>query len=112
MNNDNKPVVLLVGAIAALAAISLVVRFVALSELGVSGSWMLLFALPAAGVGGLVLLLRLGVLNSGRGFSFLPTTGSAPTKSQRLHEIEQLRSSGAMSEDEYTAQRARIISSI
>ena len=42
-------------------------------------------------------------------FSAVPVP---PTKSQRLQEIENLRASAAMSEDEYTAERGRIISSI
>ncbi|MDT5207034.1 MAG: hypothetical protein QOD34_3670, partial [Mycobacterium sp.] len=41
MNTNNKPFVLLAAAIAALFAISFVVRFVALSEMGLPGGWML-----------------------------------------------------------------------
>ena len=119
MNNNNKPFVLLAGAIAALFAISFVVRFVVLSEMGLPGGWMLLFCLPAGGIGLLVVLMRLGMLNSvSQNFSaftsapYAPSAPSAPTKSQRLQEIEHLRASGALSEDEYTAERSRIISSI
>jgi hypothetical protein len=123
--NNNKPVLVLAGAIAAVFAISFVVRFVALSELGLPSGWML-FALPAGGIGLLILLLRLGLLNFGQGPSAtlrplqhdavmrapatLPPT-VAPT-SQRLQEIENLRASGAISDDEYTAERARIIASL
>jgi hypothetical protein len=116
MNNNNKPVILLAGAIAALFAVSFVVRFVALSEMGLPGGWMLFLCLPAGGIGLLVVLLRLGMLNSFShnfsAFTPAPTAPSAPTKSQRLQEIENLRASGALSEDEYTAERGRIISSI
>ncbi|HEY1841166.1 MAG TPA: SHOCT domain-containing protein [Mycobacterium sp.] len=122
MNNLNKPVVLLAGAIAALFASSLVVRFAVLSQFGLSGGWTLYFGLPAAGIGVLILLLRLGLLNFGDGSSStirhwqhdgavpVPSTPPAST-SQRLQEIENLRASGAISEAEYTAERARIISS-
>jgi hypothetical protein len=36
---------------------------------------------------------------------------AAPT-TKRLQEIENLRASGAISDDEYTAERARIIASL
>lgn len=110
MNNNNKPFILVAAAIAALFAISFVVRFVALSEMGLPGGWMLFLCLPAGGIGLVVVLLRLGMLNSfSQNFSAFT---SAPTKSQRLQEIENLRASGALSDDEYTAERGRIISSI
>ena len=65
------------------------------------------------GVGLLVVLLRIGLLNN-VSHSFGATTPArpAPTKSQRLQEIDNLHATGAMSEGEYTAERARIISSI
>ena len=113
MNNNNKPFVLLAGAIAALFAVSFVVRFVVLSEMGLPGGWMLFLCLPAGGIGLLVVLMRLGMLHSvSQNFSACTTAPSTPTKSQRLQEIEHLRASGALSEDEYTAERGRIISSI
>jgi hypothetical protein len=112
-NNSNKPVILLAAAIAALFAISFVVRFVALSEMGLPGGWMLFLCLPAGGIGLMAVLLRLGMLNSlSQNFSAFTSAPTAPTKSQRLQEIENLRASGAMSEDEYTTERGRIISSI
>lgn len=124
--NHNKPVLLVAGAIAAVFAILFVVRFVALSELGLPGGWMLMFALPAGGIGLLILLLRLGLFNFGQGPSAtlrpLQQDGvmRVPTKlpqpavptSKRLQEIENLRASGAISDDEYTAKRARIIASL
>jgi hypothetical protein len=124
---NNKPVLILAGAIAALFVISLVIRFVALSELGLPGGWTLYLGLPVGGIGLLILLLRLGLLNFGhdsaatmRPFQqdaamqaarWTPAPTVAPT-TQRLQEIENLRASGAISDDEYTAERARIIASL
>jgi hypothetical protein len=123
---NNKPVVILAGAIAALFVISLVIRSVALSELGMPGGWTLYFGLPVGGIGLLILLLRLGLLNFGQGPTatirplqhggvvhapWTPAPTVAPT-TKRLQEIENLRASGAISDDEYTAERARIIASL
>ena len=123
---DNKPAVILAGAIAAIFVISVVIRFVALSELGLPGGWTLYFGLPVGGIGLLILLLRLGLLNFGQGSTaairplqhggvvqapWTPTPTAAPT-THRLQEIENLRASGAISDDEYTAERARIIASL
>ena len=123
---NNKPVVILAGAIAAFFVISLVIRFVALSELGLPGGWTLYFGLPVGGIGLLILLLRLGLLNFGQGSAetmrpfqhdaavhapWRPAPTVAPT-TQRLQEIENLRASGTISDDEYTAERARIIASL
>lgn len=121
MNSNNKPVVILAAAIAALFTLSFVVRIVALSDLGASTGWMLLFGVPAGGIGLLVVLLRLGLFNNGS-LSFGATTPAAPARwtpmptvvptTKRLQEIEDLRASGAISDDEYTAERARIIASL
>jgi hypothetical protein len=123
---NNKPAIILAGAIAALFVISLVIRFVAISELGVPGGWTLYFGLPVGGIGLLILLLRLGLLNFGQGSTatirplqhdgvvhapWTPAPTVAPT-TRRLQEIENLRASGAISDDEYTAERARIIASL
>jgi hypothetical protein len=123
---NNKPALILAGAIAALFVITFVIRFVALSELGMPGGWTLYFGLPVGGIGLLILLLRLGLLNFGhepsatmRAFQhdaamharWTPAPTAAPT-TQRLQEIENLRASGAISDDEYTAERARIIASL
>jgi hypothetical protein len=123
---NNKPALILAGAIAALFVISLVIRFVALSELGLPGGWTLYFGLPVGGIGLLILLLRLGLLNFGqepsatmRAFQHdvvrhAPVTRPptvAPT-TQRLQEIENLRASGVLSDDQYIAERARIIASL
>ena len=123
---NNKPVLILAGAIAAIFVISLVIRFVALSELGLPGGWTLYFGLPVGGIGLLILLLRLGLLNFGQepsatmrafqhdavmhALATRPPT-VAPT-TQRLQEIENLRASGVLSDDQYTAERARIIASL
>jgi hypothetical protein len=122
----SKPVFILAGAIAALFVISLVIRFVALSELGLPGGWTLYFGLPVGGIGLLILLLRLGLLNFGQGSTatiqplaqhgvahppWTPAPTVAPT-TQRLQEIETLRANGVISDDQYTAERARIIASL
>ena len=114
MNNNNKPFIILAGIIGAVFVTSFVIRFVVLSQMGLPGSWMMMFLLPAGGIGLLVLLFRLGLLNSmTQNFSaFGSANPSAPSKSQRLQEIENLRASGAISVDEYTAERARIIASL
>jgi hypothetical protein len=121
MNSNNKPFVILAAAIAALFALSFVVRLIAFSQLGISTGWMLLFFLPAGGIGLLVVLLRLGLLSSGSP-SFGATTPAPPARwtpaptvaptATRLQEIENLHASGAISDDEYTAERARIIASL
>jgi hypothetical protein len=124
--NDRTKVVL--GAIVALFAISLVLRFVVLSQVGVAGGWIFYLGLPIGGIVALiVLLLRLGLLNFGEGSSgtlqhwqhntavrgpqSAPPT-SVPSAPQRLQDLEALRSSGAISDTEYAAKRARIISGI
>jgi hypothetical protein len=119
---NNKPVLILAGAIAALFVISLVIRFVALSELGLPGGWTLYFGLPVGGIGLLILLLRLGLLNFGqepsatmRAFqhdAVMHTPWMPAPTTQRLQEIENLRASGVLSDDQYTAERARIIASL
>ncbi|HWF70399.1 MAG TPA: SHOCT domain-containing protein [Mycobacterium sp.] len=117
MNNNSKVVL---GAIGALFAISLIFRFVVLSQAGVPGTWIFYLGLPIGGiVAVLVLLLRLGLLNFGERPSTTVqhwqhnTTAQAPQPtSQRLEELESLLASGAISDTEYSAKRARIISGI
>jgi hypothetical protein len=112
MINNNKPMVLVLGAIAALFAFSLVVRFAFLSQFGLPGGWLFYLALPIGGIGTIILLLmRLGLLNVGER-SIAPIHHSKPANStsQRLHELETLRAKGFLSGDEYTDERARIIS--
>jgi uncharacterized oligopeptide transporter (OPT) family protein len=125
MNNRTK---VILGAIVALFAISLVFRFVVLSQVGIAGGWIFYLGLPIGGIVALILLLlRLGLLNFGDTRSatvqhwqhntaahrpppvFAPS--AAPT-SQQLDELETLHTSGAISDTEYAAKRARIISGI
>jgi hypothetical protein len=121
MNNQTKVVL---GAIAAVFGISLIARFVVLSQAGLSGMWIFYLGLPIGGVVTvLLLLLRLGVLNFGESHSGTvqhwqqsatappPRPWAAPT-SQRLQELEELHSSGAISDVEYGERRARIIADI
>jgi hypothetical protein len=119
--NNNKVVGLVVGAVVGLFALTMVMRFVMLSEYGVSGSWMY-FGLPFGGIGLILLLLRLGLFNFGER-SVRPTQPwhpniSAQTPpppapvSQRLQELDGMHASGAISDFEYSAKRQQIISSI
>ena len=113
MNINNKPMVLVFGAIAALFAFSLVVRFAFLSQFGLPDGWLFYLALPIGGIGTLILLLvRLGVINVG-GHTITPVQqwGAAGSTSQRLHQLETLRANGTVSDAEYANERARIISS-
>jgi hypothetical protein len=90
--------------------------------------WIFYLGLPIGGIVAVLLfLLRLGLLNFGESPSatvqhWQPNTTAqvpqpatrpfaAPT-SQRLQELEDLRTSGAVSDTEYAAKRARIISGI
>ncbi|MDT7762946.1 MAG: hypothetical protein QOC63_2366 [Mycobacterium sp.] len=124
MRNNNKVLGIVLGAVAALFALSFVVRFVLLSQYGLSGGWIF-FALPFGGIGVLVLVLRLGLLNfgdrSGRtvqpwqyniGTQAPPVAPSPPAVSQRLQELEGMRANGAISDAEYTAKRQQIISTL
>jgi len=118
MNNRTK---VILGAVAALFALSLVIRFVVLSQAGFAGYWIFYLGMP---IGGLVtllfVLLRLGVLNFGESPSgtvqqwqhntAAQALASPPAAaSQRLDELETLRTSGAISDSEFAAERARII---
>jgi hypothetical protein len=120
MNNRTK---VILGAIVALFAISLVFRFVVLSQVGVAGGWIFYLGLPIGGIIALlVLLLRLGLLNFGESPSATVqhwqhnTAGQTPAPaspppaaSQRLDELETLRTNGIISDTQYAAERARII---
>lgn len=114
MNNKTKVVL---GAIVALFVVSLMLRFVVLSQVGVAGGWAFYLALPVGGIVALLLLLlRLGLLNLGEGSSapiqqWQSPPPAAPT-SQRLQDLEALRTSGTISDTEYAAKRARLISGI
>ena len=85
------------------------------------------FGLPIGGIGLVVLLLRLGLLNFGgrsggtiqpwhynSGMPTPPSVSSPAAASvpHRLQQLETMRESGAISDAEYTAKRQQIISSI
>ena len=121
MNTRTK---VIVGAIVALFAISLIFRFVVLSQVGLAGGWVFYLGLPIGGIVALLLLLlRLGPLNFGESPSATVqhwrhnTAGQAPAPasppsaeaSQRLDELETLHNHGILSDTEYAAERARII---
>jgi hypothetical protein len=119
---NNKVVAIVLGAVAGLFALGLLLRVVLLSQYGVSGGWMYVGLLPMGGIGLVVLLLRLGLLNFGErsggtlqpwhynsGVQTPPTVAPAP---HRLQELESMRATGAISDAEYTAKRQQIISSI
>lgn len=122
---NNKVVAIALGAVGALFALSLVVRFVLLSGYGVAGGWMYL-GLPFGGIGVVVLLLRLGLLHFGErsGGTIQPWQYNASPQSppaspppaaslpQRLQDLETMRAGGVISDAEYTARRQQIIASI
>jgi hypothetical protein len=124
VNNNNKVVVTVLAVVVGLFALSMVMRFVMLSQYGISGSWMY-FGLPFGGIGLVVLLLRLGLFNFGErsvrpmqpwhhnisGQTPPPPVPAAPV-SQRLQELDGMHASGAISDSEYSAKRQQIISSI
>ena len=119
-----KVVVLLAGAMVALL---LLVRYFALSRAGLPLGWMLYLGLPVT-LGGVLFALRLASLGSGWDHKIVnsqhysgtgmhaqaPRTYPAPraSVSERLAELDNLRSSGAISDTEYAARRLQIISSI
>ncbi|MBV8860523.1 MAG: hypothetical protein JO082_11830 [Mycobacterium sp.] len=124
--NNNRVIAIVIGAVVALFAFSLVMRFVLLSEYGLPLGWVF-FGLPVGGIGVLLLLLRLGLLNNllrekwggtlaswphNSGVQVPPPTFPLPaaSASQRLHELETMRASSAISEMEYAAKRQQIIS--
>jgi amino acid transporter len=113
---NNKPAVLIVGAIGALLALSLMLRFVLLSQFGLPGGGFLYFGLPVGGISVLMLLLRLGLLHFGE--TSRPTiqhwqqpSPESPT-TRRLQELDSLHASGALSDVEYAAERTRIIAGV
>lgn len=124
MNNRVSAIAL--GLVAAALALWLGMRIFLMSEYGLSGGWMF-FGLPFGGIGILVVLFRLGVFGSGPRSSVIsspwqqPIGTAAPAAmpapqglavTHRLHELEGLRTSGAISEAEYTAKRQAILSNM
>jgi hypothetical protein len=120
MKNRTKAVL---GAVAALFAISIAFRFAVLSQLGLAGGWIFYLGLPLGGIVAVIAMaLRLGLLNFGESPSAAGQPGRhnsaamvpAPpaATSQRLQELETLRTSGAISDSEYAAMRTRIITGL
>jgi hypothetical protein len=100
--NNNKVVALVVGAIVAPFAFSLLLRFVLLSEHGLPVGWIF-FGLPIGGIGVLLLLLRLGLLNDfvERSGATIPTwlhssgVQAPPQASSATHSVGFPASAGA-----------------
>lgn len=129
-NNRNKVVPIVIGAAVAIFTLSMVLRFALFTEYGISSSY-LLFGLPGAGIGLMVLLLRLGVFagnqrSSGIAGSWQQNAwpqnfgpqppqypgAPSPAASQHLQELDRLWQSGAISPTDYAARRQQIISTI
>lgn len=108
---NNKVITIAVAAFATVFLLSLALRFVFLSQYGFSGGWVY-FGLPFGGIGILLLLLRLGVLNVGNGLSATYTTTPSVAASARLQELENIRAAGAISDSEYASKRQQILSAI
>ncbi|OBK48164.1 SHOCT domain-containing protein [Mycobacterium sp. 1081908.1] len=112
-----KTAVLLSGA---LIALLLLARYFALSRAGLPLGWMLYLGLPIT-AGGVLFALRLINLGSGWGARDTrppahPIAHSYPQPpvpvSERFRELEALREDGAISDAEYSAKRAHIISEL
>jgi hypothetical protein len=138
VNNNNKVIAIVVGAVAGLFFLGFIVRFIILSQYGYTGPWIW-FAIPFGGIGLVVLLLRLGLLanffqNSNSSASVwnhnigaqappaappaYPSAGpvtappTPPATAQRLQHLDTMRANGAISESEYNSQREQIISAL
>lgn len=117
----SKVVVLLAGLMLALV---LLTRYFALSRSGVPLGWLLYLGLPITGAGVLfaLRLLDLGAGWTTKGGAPRQTGGirahpaapplSGPTLSERLTQLEDLHTSGAISDTEYSARRLQIIASM
>jgi hypothetical protein len=123
---NNKVIAIVIGAIVAIFGLSLLMRFIVLSQYGVPGSWVY-FGLPFGGIGVLMLLLRLGLLGAGAksGGAAVPWQAGVgvqmPTEvpasravsvSHRLSELDTLRANGAISNAEYNTTRQQIIAGL
>jgi hypothetical protein len=129
--NHNRIVPIVIGAAVAIFAISMLLRFALFSEYGIPTSYLLV-GLPGAGIGLVVLLLRLGVFTGGQRSSGIngpwqqnfgaqppqypgvaPFAGApAPTASQHLQELDRQWQAGAISPADYAARRQQIIATI
>jgi hypothetical protein len=112
-----KATVLLFGA---LIALLLLTRYFALSRAGLPLGWMLYLGLPIT-AGGVLFALRLINLGAEWGAKDTrppahPIALSYPDPpvpvSERFRELEALRAAGAISDTEYSAKRAHIISEL
>jgi hypothetical protein len=122
--NNNKVVAIVLGAVAAVFALSLLMRFVLLSEYGVPGGWMY-FGLPIGGIGLCAAAPRAAQLRRKSGGTIQPwhynsgmptpppvSRPPAASVPHRLQQRETMRESGAISDAEYTAKPQQIISSV
>jgi hypothetical protein len=102
-----KAAVLLSGAIVALVLVS---RYFALSRAGMPLGWLLYFGLPITATG---VLFALRLINLGAGWR-TAVDNSKPEElvSERLRQLEELHTRGAISDTEYSAQRWQIISTM
>ncbi len=132
-SSHNKIVPIVIGVAVAVFAISMLLRFALFTEYGIPTSY-LLFGLPGAGIGLVVLLLRLGVFTGGQrsggaiapwqqNFGVQPPqyqgapalqypAAPTPTAAQHLQELDRLLHTGAISHADYAARRQQIIATI
>jgi hypothetical protein len=102
-----KAAVLLSGAIVALVLVS---RYFALSRAGMPLGWLLYFGLPITAVG---VLFALRLINLGAGWrTAVDNSKPGMLVSERLRQLEELHTRGAISDTEYSAQRWQIISTM
>ena len=101
-----KAAVLLSGAIVALV---LVTRYFALSRAGMPLGWLLYFGLPITAAG---VLFALRLINLGAGWRSVDNSKPGELVSERLRQLEELHTRGAISDTEYSAQRWQIISTM
>lgn len=115
----SKVVVLATGGMVALMLLS---RYFVLRRSGMPLEWMLYLGLPITAAG---VLFALALINLGSGWTTkieVPrcngtiqarplTPASGPSLSQRLKELEDLHTQGAITDTEYSARRLQIISS-
>jgi hypothetical protein len=107
-----------------LVALLLLTRYFALSRAGLPLGWMLYLGLPIT-AGGVLFALRLINLGAGWGTKdahhpagatarpiTLPEPPARAPISERLRELEALRSAGAISDTECGARRVHIISEL
>ncbi|ETW25067.1 SHOCT domain-containing protein [Mycobacterium gastri] len=110
-----KVVVLVIGG---MVALTLLLRYLALSRAGMPVGWMLYLGLPITAAG---VLFALRLVNLGAEWGKQERRGGLRSRphalplsivpvSERLRELEDLRGRGAISDTEYSARRLDIIS--